>query len=225
MNPIFSNKKLIGWVLGGIVTLLLITFSLTVGSNIVSQGVNDVTNILGRMLAYPANSVNDFMESISNLTNTYQENQTLKQKVETIYELEVQLNDLKKDNEKKTKAVIGVIDGDTHDIGKNLVKIMLETAGFDMIDLGKDVAVKDFIKAAIDNKVSLVCMSSLMSTTMYGMKKVIEGLAECGYRDNVKIMVGGGPVTESFAIQIGADAYSDNAIEAVNVAKRLCGLN
>ena len=105
MNPIFSNKKLIGWVLGGIVTLLLITFSLTVGSNIVSQGVNDVTNILGRMLAYPANSVNDFMESISNLKNTYQENQTLKQKVETIYELEVQLNDLKKDNEKMKEAL------------------------------------------------------------------------------------------------------------------------
>ena len=105
MNPIFSNKKLIGWVLGGIVTLLLITFSLTVGSNIVSQGVNDVTNILGRMLAYPANSVNDFMESIYNLTNTYQENQTLKQKVETIYELEVQLNDLKKDNEKMKEAL------------------------------------------------------------------------------------------------------------------------
>jgi rod shape-determining protein mreC len=105
VNPIFSNKKLIGWVLGGIVTLLLITFSLTVGSTIVSQGVNDVTNILGRMLAYPANSVNDFMESISNLTNTYQENQTLKQKVETIYELEVQLNDLKKDNEKMKEAL------------------------------------------------------------------------------------------------------------------------
>ena len=105
MNPIFSNKKLIGWVLGGIITLLLITFSLTVGSTIVSQGVNDVTNILGRMLAYPANSVNDFMESISNLTNTYQENQTLKQKVETIYELEVQLNDLKKDNEKMKEAL------------------------------------------------------------------------------------------------------------------------
>ncbi|UEA30821.1 rod shape-determining protein MreC [Granulicatella elegans] len=105
MNPIFSNKKLIGWVLGGIVTLLLITFSLTVGSTIVSQGVNDVTNILGRMLAYPANSVNDFMESISNLTNTYQENQTLKQKVETIYELEVQLNDLKKDNEKMKETL------------------------------------------------------------------------------------------------------------------------
>ena len=105
MNSIFSNKKLIGWVLGGIVTLLLITFSLTVSSNIVSQGVNDVTNILGRMLAYPANSVNDFMESVSNLTNTYQENQTLKQKVEIIYELEVQLNDLKKDNEKMKEAL------------------------------------------------------------------------------------------------------------------------
>ena len=105
MNPIFSNKKLIGWDLGGIVTLLLITFSLTVGSNIVSQGVNDVTNILGRMLAYPANSVNDFMHSISNFPNTYQENQTLKQKVETIYELEVQLNDLKKDNEKMKEAL------------------------------------------------------------------------------------------------------------------------
>jgi dimethylamine corrinoid protein len=133
--------------------------------------------------------------------------------------------EIKKDTEKKTKAVIGVIDGDTHDIGKNLVKIMLETAGFDMIDLGKDVAAEDFVKAAIDNKASLVCMSSLMSTTMYGMKKVIEGFAECGYRDSVKVMVGGGPVTESFAIQIGADAYSDNAIEAVSVAKRLCGLN
>ena len=118
--------------------------------------------------------------------------------------IDILKTEIKKDNEKKTKAVIGVIDGDTHDIGKNLVKIMLETAGFDMVELG---------------------MSSLMSTTMYGMKKVIEGLAECGYRDSVKIMVGGGPVTESFAIQIGADAYSDNAIEAVNVAKRLCGLN
>ena len=105
MNSIFSNKKLIGWVLGGIVTLLLITFSLTVSSNIVSQGVNDVTKMLGRMLAYPANSVNDFMERVSNLTNTYQENQTLKQKVETIYELEVQLNDLKKDNEKMKEAL------------------------------------------------------------------------------------------------------------------------
>lgn len=132
--------------------------------------------------------------------------------------------EIKKDTEKKTKAVIGVIDGDTHDIGKNLVKIMLETAGFEMIDLGRDVAVEDFVKAAMEHEAGLVCMSSLMSTTMYGMQRVIEGLVESGYRENVKIMVGGGPITHNFAMQIGADAYSDNAIEAVSVAKRLCGL-
>lgn len=105
MNPIFSNKKLIGWVIGGVIAFSLIAFSLTVGSTIVTQGVNDVTNILGRAVAYPANSINDFMESISNLANTYQENQTLKQKVETIYELEVQLRDLKKDNEKMKETL------------------------------------------------------------------------------------------------------------------------
>ena len=124
--------------------------------------------------------------------------------------------------DKKIKAVIGVIEGDTHDIGKNLVKIMLETAGFEMIDLGRDVAVEDFVKAAIKHQAGLICMSSLMSTTMYGMQRVIEGLVESGYRDNVKVMVGGGPITHNFAMQIGADAYSDNAIEAVSVAKKLC---
>ena len=101
---------------------------------------------------------------------------------------------------------------------------MLETAGFEIIDLGRDVAVEDFVKAAIEHEAGLVCMSSLMSTTMYGMQRVIEGLVENGYRENVKIMVGGGPITHNFAMQIGADAYSDNAIEAVSVAKRLCGL-
>ena len=106
-------------------------------------------------------------------------------------------------NENKIKAVIGVIEGDTHDIGKNLVKIMLETAGFEMIDLGRDVAVEDFVKAAIKHQAGLICMSSLMSTTMYGMQRVIEGLVESGYRDNVKVMVGGGPITHNFAMQIG----------------------
>lgn len=124
-------------------------------------------------------------------------------------------------NENKIKAVIGVIEGDTHDIGKNLVKIMLETAGFEMIDLGRDVPINEFISSSIENKASLMCMSSLMSTTMYGMKDVIEGLKEKGYRDNIKVMVGGGPITDKFAMQIGADAYSDNAVEAVSVAKAL----
>ena len=124
-------------------------------------------------------------------------------------------------NENKIKAVIGVIEGDTHDIGKNLVKIMLETAGFEMIDLGRDVPINKFVNSSIENKASLMCMSSLMSTTMYGMKDVIEGLKEKGYRDNIKVMVGGGPITDKFAMQIGADAYSDNAVEAVSVAKSL----
>lgn len=127
-------------------------------------------------------------------------------------------------NENKIKAVIGVIEGDTHDIGKNLVKIMLETAGFEMIDLGRDVPINEFISSSIENKASLMCMSSLMSTTMYGMKDVIEGLKEKGYRDNIKVMVGGGPITDKFAMQIGADAYSDNAVEAVSVAKALFGI-
>ena len=127
-------------------------------------------------------------------------------------------------NENKIKAVIGVIEGDTHDIGKNLVKIMLETAGFEMIDLGRDVPINEFVSSSIENKASLMCMSSLMSTTMYGMKDVIEGLKEKGYRDNIKVMVGGGPITDKFAMQIGADAYSDNAVEAVSVAKSLFGI-
>ena len=138
--------------------------------------------------------------------------------------IDVLKGEIEGNTDKKIKAIIGVIDGDTHDIGKNLVKIMLETAGFEMIDLGRDVAVEDFVKAAMEHEAGLVCMSSLMSTTMYGMQRVIEGLVESGYRENVKIMVGGGPITHNFAIQIGADAYSDNAIEAVSVAKRLCGL-
>lgn len=127
-------------------------------------------------------------------------------------------------NENKIKAVIGVIEGDTHDIGKNLVKIMLETAGFEMIDLGRDVPINEFVDSSIENNASLICMSSLMSTTMYGMKDVIEGLKEKGYRDNIKVMVGGGPITDKFAMQIGADAYSDNAVEAVSVAKSLFGI-
>ena len=105
MNPIFSNKKLIGWVIGIIVALALIMYSLTYGSNIVTQGVNDVTNILGRLVSYPANSINDFIDSVSDLSNTYQENQSLKQKIDTIHELEVQLSELKRDNQKMKETL------------------------------------------------------------------------------------------------------------------------
>ena len=105
MNPIFSNKKLIAWVIGIIMALALIMYSITYGSNIVTQGVNDVTNILGRIVSYPANSINDFIDSVSDLSNTYQENQSLKQKIDTIHELEVQLSELKRDNQKMKETL------------------------------------------------------------------------------------------------------------------------
>ncbi|OFJ70666.1 cobalamin-binding protein [Anaerococcus sp. HMSC065G05] len=118
-------------------------------------------------------------------------------------------------------AVIGVVEGDTHDIGKNLVKLMLEVNGFNMIDLGKDVPAEKFVDEAIKNKAQFIMMSTLMTTTMANMKKVIDILNERNIRDQFIVMVGGGPVSESFAKDIGADAYSENANEAVKVAKSL----
>lgn len=121
----------------------------------------------------------------------------------------------------KKKAVIGVVEGDTHDIGKNLVKIMMETAGFQMIDLGRDVPLQKFVDTAKEEQADFVCLSTLMTTTMGGMKTVIELLKDAGIRDQVKVMVGGGPVSQSFAAKIGADGYSQNAVEAVRLAKDL----
>ena len=128
-------------------------------------------------------------------------------------------------HEEKTlaTAVIGVVEGDTHDIGKNLVKLMLEIAGFKMIDLGKDVPCEKFIDEALANDAKFIMMSTLMTTTMENMKKVIDMLKERGLRDKFIVMIGGGPVSESFAQKIGADAYSENATEAVKVAKSFIG--
>ncbi len=124
----------------------------------------------------------------------------------------------------KKKAVIGVTEGDTHDIGKNLVKIMLETAGFEMYDLGRDVPLNDFIEKAKEVNADIICMSTLMTTTMGGMKTVIDSLIEQGIRDQFKVMVGGSPISKKYADEIGADGYSVNAVEAVKVAKELVGL-
>lgn len=121
----------------------------------------------------------------------------------------------------KKKAVIGVVEGDTHDIGKNLVKIMMETAGFEIIDLGKDVPCSVFIETVRTHHPELVCLSTLMTTTMGEMEEVIRALEETGLRSSVKIMVGGGPVTQRYADQIGADGYSSNAVEAVKLAESL----
>lgn len=123
------------------------------------------------------------------------------------------------------KVVLGVIEGDTHDIGKNLVKIMLEVGGFDVIDLGRDVPVAKFVDYVKENDADIVGISSLMTTTMPGMEAVIVKLNEEGIRDKVKVMVGGAPVSPAFADKIGADGYSRNAIEAVEVAKKLVGAN
>lgn len=128
------------------------------------------------------------------------------------------------DNQNKKKAVIGVVEGDTHDIGKNLVKIMLETAGFEMYDLGRDVPLDQFIEKAKEVNADLICISTLMTTTMGGMQTIIEKLKEQGIRDQFKVMVGGSPISRKFADDIGADGYSVNAVEAVKVAKELAGI-
>lgn len=124
----------------------------------------------------------------------------------------------------KPKVVIGVVEGDTHDIGKNLVKIMLDTAGFEMYDLGRDVPLDNFVDKAVEVGASIICMSTLMTTTMIGMKTVIDKLKERGIRDRFKIMVGGSPISQKYADEIGADGYSVNAVEAVKLAKRLMGI-
>lgn len=124
-------------------------------------------------------------------------------------------------NDDKITGVIGVVEGDTHDIGKNLVRIMLETAGFHMIDLGRDVPLAKFVETAKEENADFVCMSTLMTTTMGGMETVIRLLEEEGLRDKVKVMIGGGPISQKYADKIGADGYSQNAVEAVKLAKRL----
>lgn len=129
-----------------------------------------------------------------------------------------------KEGEEKRRAVIGVVEGDTHDIGKNLVKIMLESAGYEMTDLGRDVPVQKFVEAAREQNAQLVAMSTLMSTSMDNMKKVIDALTEAGLRDQVKVIVGGAPISPAFAQRIGADGYSATATEAVRLADRLLGV-
>lgn len=119
----------------------------------------------------------------------------------------------------KKKVVIGVVKGDTHDIGKNLVKIMLDNAGFEIHDLGRNVPYAKFVDTAGELKADLVCLSTLMTTTMDGMQVIIEDLKKAGIAS--RVMVGGGPISPGFAKNIGADGYAKNAAEAVKVAKGL----
>ena len=118
----------------------------------------------------------------------------------------------------KGKACIGTIKGDLHDIGKNLVKLMLEGRGFEVIDLGVDVAPEKFVKTAVEHNCDLICCSALLTTTMTAMADVVTLATEAGIRDKVKIMVGGAPVDQRFCDKIGADAYTRDAASASDVA-------
>ena len=119
------------------------------------------------------------------------------------------------------KCVLGTVKGDLHDIGKNLVTMMLDGGGFEAIDLGIDLDPSTFVDAVREHKPDLVGMSALLTTTMVQMKATIEALEEAGLRDSVKIMIGGAPVTAAFAEQIGADAYAADAATAVDMAREL----
>jgi len=116
------------------------------------------------------------------------------------------------------KVCIGTVKGDLHDIGKNLVKMMMEGKGIEVIDLGTDVAPETFISCAVENECKVICCSALLTTTMGVMEEVVKAAEAAGVRDKVKIMVGGAPVTDAFCRQIGADAYSADAVTAAEKA-------
>lgn len=117
------------------------------------------------------------------------------------------------------KVVIGTVKGDLHDIGKNLVRMMMQGAGLEVIDLGVDVPPEKFVDAAKENNADIVALSALLTTTMPGMKNVIAALEEAGIRDKVKVMIGGAPVTQNYADEIGADGYARDAASAAEMAR------
>lgn len=120
------------------------------------------------------------------------------------------------------KVCIGTVKGDLHDIGKNLVKMMLEGKGLEVIDLGTDVPAEKFVQTAKEQGCQVICCSALLTTTMPEMELVVKAAIEAGIRDQVKIMVGGAPITQEFADSIGADAYTDDAASAADVAASFC---
>ncbi|MDK2464459.1 MAG: corrinoid protein [Candidatus Korarchaeota archaeon] len=132
---------------------------------------------------------------------------------------------VKEEREKLTlgKVVIGTVQGDIHDIGKNIVAMLLKANGFEVYDLGRDVPIDEFINKAEEVGADIIAISTLLSTSMPYMEDVIRLLKDRGLREKYKVMVGGGPVTREFAEEIGADGYGDNAEEAVEVAKKLLG--
>ena len=126
----------------------------------------------------------------------------------------------KREDTVRHTVVIGVVEGDTHDIGKNLVKIMLESAGFDVIDLGRDIPAAEFVRAAEEHQAEIIALATLMTTAMPAMREVLEVLEKEAKRGKFKV-VGGGPISPAFADKIGADVYAVNAAEAARLAREL----
>jgi len=124
--------------------------------------------------------------------------------------------------ESKGTVVIGTVKGDLHDIGKNIVKMMMESKGLDVVDLGTDVDAKIFVQEAINHNADIICCSALLTTTMTEMKNVVKDTVDAGIRDKVKIMVGGAPITQSFCDSIGADYYTPDAASASDIALKIC---
>jgi 5-methyltetrahydrofolate--homocysteine methyltransferase len=127
-------------------------------------------------------------------------------------------------NAPRARVVIGTVQGDLHDIGKNLVALMLEGAGFEVTNLGNDVSPEAFISAAKAQQADLVCMSTLLTTTMPMMGKIMQAMQDADMREHVKVMVGGAPVSQSYALSIGADGFAPDAASAVEQAKGLLGV-
>jgi len=121
------------------------------------------------------------------------------------------------------KVAAGTAKGDLHDIGKNLVCMMLEGAGFEIVDLGTDVSPEKFVKAVTEQSVEVICISALLTTTMPNMKNTMDALVEAGVRDDVIVMIGGAPVTQAYADEIGADGYAPDASRAASLARELIG--
>lgn len=127
------------------------------------------------------------------------------------------------EQDKKIKIVLGVVQGDTHDIGKNLVKILLEVGRFEIYDLGRDIPAEDFVSKAKEVNADIIGLSTLMTTTMPQMPKVINLLKQEGLNNRIKVIIGGGPISPAYAESIGADGYAENANNAVHVIKGLLG--
>jgi corrinoid protein of di/trimethylamine methyltransferase len=127
-------------------------------------------------------------------------------------------------NEPVGRVVIGTVKGDLHDIGKNLIASMLEGGGFEVIDLGADVAPERFVDAVREKNANIVCLSALLTVTMPSMKTTIEALKRAGVREKVRVLIGGAPVTQQYADEIGADGYGTNAASAVPLARKVLAL-